>query len=158
MWRGMVGEQGRRPNSSCNSPAHWLELADLELLTHSAMAPTQAMGCQAVKVASWILGPLEGLGKLPLALCSYPSILWKQQGQIPCPAISWSPKSANKMSYVWPSVIWAGTSPWQIAAEYPQGYWRSSRYSRSTKHRTERQGLGATRVGSRWWLLPSPFT
>lgn len=31
-------------------------------------------------------------------------------------------------------------------------------YSRSTKHRTERQGLGATWVGSRWWLLPSPFT
>lgn len=30
---------------------------------------------------------------------------------MPCPAIPWSPKSANKMSYVWPSVIWAGTLP-----------------------------------------------
>ena len=115
--------------------------------SHNARAPTYAMGCQVVKVASWILGPLEALGELPLALCSYPSVLWKQQGQMPCPAVSWSPKSANKMSYVWPSIIWAGTPAWQIAtggAQVLKEYKAPDRETGVRGHTGELQGVAST--------------
>lgn len=108
------------------------------------MAPRCAWNVQCGG-GQWILGPSGALGGYP----GIPESSTTEQGQMPRPAISWTPKPANKMIHARPSLFYQMDkprfSPRQTAAEHPPSYWRSLEVQ-GAQSTGQRDGPEATQV------------